>query len=104
MRYTMENIGGMKISSFDLPSFELITSYNNTYEPLSFYEMTEERGWKSFTTNETKYANNLCEEFFDDIYPNEKASSCVFFEIRENEKPLKLKLRIWLSSYYLKIQ
>lgn len=104
VRYTVENVGGKKIRFVDLPAaFELITT-NETYETLTFYEMDEERGWKSFTTNETEYANNLCEKFFDDLYPNEKASSCVFFEVRKNEKPSKLKFQIWLSSYYIEIQ
>ena len=104
VRYTMENVGGKRIGFAELPTaFELITT-NETYDTLNFYEMSEERGWKSFTTNQTKYVNNLCEEFFDDLYPNERASSCVLFEVRKNEKPLKLKFWIWFSSYYIEIQ
>jgi len=100
VKYTLKNVGSKKIDGFDLlNSFELITD-NGVYEPLDFYEMAEERGWKSFETNDIKYTNNICErfgKFFDNIYPNETIISCIFFEIRENEKPKGLRFMVGLS-------
>jgi len=104
VRYTLKNIGGEKINIFDLPTLAKLITTNNSYNPLYFFEMTTERGWQSFETNELRYADNICESHLRELYPNEEITNCIFFEVRENEKPEKLKFQIFLTIYYYKIE
>ena len=101
----IENTGG-KILSFytDLPTtFELATN-NNTYDAMDFYLLTEEKGYTCIESNDTKYENELCEYFSENIYPGEIEEGSVFFEIRENEQPVRLSFAIGLALYHVEIQ
>ena len=101
----IENTGG-KILSFytDLPTtFELATN-NNTYDVMDFYLLTEEKGYTCIESNDTKYEEEVCEYFSEDIYPGEIKEGNVFFEIRENEKPVELSFVVGFTEYHVKIQ
>ncbi len=105
VRIKIENTGG-KILNFytDLPeSFELTTN-NNTYGALSFNLLTEEKGYTCVESNDTKYEEKICKYFSEDIYPGEVKEGSVFFEIRENEKPVELSFVVGFTEYHVKIQ
>lgn len=101
----IENVGGKILNVYtDLPeSFELMTN-NNTYDALSYDLLTEEKGFTHIESNDTKYENELCEYFSENIYPGEIEEGSVFFEIRENEQPVRLSFAIGLALYHVEIQ
>mgnify|MGYP003878504009 CR=1 FL=1 len=100
LEYEVENIGSKKVDPIDFEyprGFELITDQNNTYEPLSFSEMSGK--WHVIVTNETNYSKYVCEKSFETLYPGDKAKSCIFFEVRETETPVMVKFSAWLSMW-----
>ena len=104
-RIKVENTGG-KILSFctDLPSSFELTTNNNTYDAMDFYLLTEEKGYTCTESNDTEYEEEVCEYFSEDIYPGEIKEGRVFFEIRENEKPVELSFVVESTEYHVKIQ
>jgi len=104
VKFRVKNVGGSIIHVTDLPCcFELSSDKNMKYEERWFYQMTKERGYEVFHSSDEKYAENLCHYIGHDLYPEEEEEGCIIFEVRENEKPVKIGFSVSFGEYYIKL-
>ena len=104
VKFRVKNVGGSIIGFTDMPCcFELYTNKNIRYEERLFYQMTKERGYETFQSNDEKYAENLCHHVGHDLYPEEEVEGCVVFEVKEDEKPIKIGFLVSYESYYIEL-
>ena len=106
VKFRIKNIGGNIIDFSQMPCcFELYTDKGREYERRFYYQMTEERGYEIFRSVDKKYAENLCDynRLMHDLYPEKEMEGCVVFEVREDEKPVKIGFSISFGSYYVEL-